>query len=183
MRKIESKSINSQLQLPFQATRDIYLKQIFNVLRKYFNLEINTNQKLIDLGSGDGSIILYSVLNYKIISVGVEINKGLINETRGKIKELKEGKKYNSKDLRKIKLKNEDLFEQDLKNYDFIYIYSLPTMQKFLKHVFNTAKKGAIIISYKYSLTEYDSFLKLVHKLNLEEDQEKISVYYYRKFI
>ncbi|MFW9937280.1 MAG: class I SAM-dependent methyltransferase [Candidatus Thorarchaeota archaeon] len=183
MKRNEFKELNTQLGLPFQSTLDYFLQIIFKVLEKNFKLRSNSKQRFIDLGSGNGSVILYSALNFNIISVGIEINKSLINETKEKIRKLRKEKKCKRSVLRKIKLKNGDLFEQNLKNFDFIYIYSLPTMQRYLTHVFKTAKKGATLISYKYSMNGFDSLLKLSYKLDLEKDPTNTTVYYYKKVI
>jgi len=183
MKRKEFKELNAQLDLPFQSTNDYFLKEIFEVLKKKFKLKRNSKQRLVDLGSGNGSVILYSTLNFNIISVGIEINKHLITETKEKIRNLRKEKKYKKSVLKKIKLKYSDLFEQNLKSFDFIYIYSLPTMQKYLNHVFRTAKKEAIIISYKYPLDGVNSFLKLSYKLDMKKDGNNFPIYYYIKLI
>ena len=74
-----------------------------------------------------------------------------------------------------------DIFEQNIKKFDFIYIYSLPTMQKFLNHVFNTAKSDAVFISYKYPLKNFESYLKLDYVLKDNDNNQDIS-YFYRKW-
>jgi len=183
MKGNEFKKLNTQLELPFQPTLDYFLKGIFEVLESRFKLEKNSKQKFIDLGSGNGSVVLYSALNYKIISVGIEINKILIIETKEKIRTLRKEKQHKKSVFRKIKLINDDLFEQNLTNFDFIYIYSLPTMQKYLNHVLNTADRGAVIISYKYPLNGFNSFLELSYRSDMEKDEESLSVYYYIKII
>jgi 16S rRNA G966 N2-methylase RsmD len=183
MKKNGFKEVNTQLELPFQPTPSYFLKGIFEVLQEKFKLNNNSKQRFIDLGSGNGSVVLYSALNYNIISVGIEINKSLVIETKEKIQKLKKEKHYKKGVLRKVKLKYDDLFEQNLTDFDFIYIYSLPTMQKYLTHVYKTAKKGAIIISYKYPLNGFKDSLKLTYRLKLEKEGYSVSIYYYTKFI
>jgi len=133
------------------------------------------------LGAGNGQIIIYSASNYGIKSFGIEINENLIIEAREKVKMLKREKKYKKKLFRKIKLITKDLFSISLKQYDFIYIFSLPTMQKLLKHVFLTAKTGAIVISFKYPLKNFEKILKLSYRLELKDVQQVINTYYYVK--
>lgn len=171
----------AQLSLPFLSTSPDALDQIFNTLTKHFDLQKNSTQRFIDLGAGDGNIIIYSALNYNISSVGIEINSNLINEIKDRIRILKESKKYEKKILRKIKIKKGDLFQQDLRKYDFVYLFSLPTMQKFLKHVFITAKVGTIFISYKYPLNNFDLFFKLEYVLDTNIKNDLIQTYFYRK--
>ena len=180
MRREIYEKLKSQLELPFQPTEQNFLKGIFETLQSKFQLKVNSKQKLIDLGSGNGTVILYSAIYYKIVSVGIEIDKNLIAETKERINKLKESNNYKRSLLRKIKLIEGDLFEQNLKEFDFIYIYSLPTMQKYLRHVFKTAKQEAIIISYKYPLKGFNSFLNLSFRLDFQDKQNQISVYYYK---
>jgi len=180
MRRDIYEKLKSQLELPFQTTEQNFLKVIFETLRKKFQLKVNSKQKLIDLGSGNGIVIIYSALYYKILSVGVEIDKNLIVEAKERITELKKRNLYKRSLFRKIRLIESDLFKQNLKEFDFIYIYSLPTMQKYLVHVFKTAKKEAIIISYKYPLKGFNSFLRLSFRLDFQDKQNRFSVYYYK---
>jgi hypothetical protein len=152
-----------------------------HILQVKFGLTRNSNQKLVDLGAGNGQIIIYSALKYGIKSFGIEINGNLIIEAKQKVKMLKREKKYKEKLFRKIKLRQEDLFNISLENYNFVYIYSLPTMQNLLNHVFLTAKSGAIVISFKYPLNNFEKILKLSYKLELKDIQQDIDTYYYVK--
>ncbi len=175
-------TFHSQLSLPFLATNNEHFIDIFKVLELKFGLKSKSHQKLIDLGSGDGRVVIYAALNYGIKSLGVEINSNLIKDARDQLKLLKKEKNYTKKQIIKIKFKLGDFFELNLKKFDYIYIYCLPTMQKYLKHVFITAKRGAIIISYKYPLKSFELFLNLEHKLEHKEKNQALYTYYYRRF-
>jgi len=179
--KKNRENILSQLQLPFSETPLDLLEQIFQILQVKFGLTRNSNQKLIDLGAGNGQVIIYSALNYDIKSFGIEINGNLIIEAKQKVKMLKSEKKYKKKLFRKIKLITKDFFSISLKKYDFIYIYSLPTMQRLLNHVFLTAKTGAIVISFKYPLKNFEKILKLSYTLELKDVQQDVNTYFYVK--
>ncbi|MBD3255427.1 MAG: methyltransferase domain-containing protein [Candidatus Lokiarchaeota archaeon] len=154
-------SIDYQLTLPFLETDEEHLREIFYRLRQKFNFAYKRADTLIDLGAGNGKIVIYSALRYGVKSVGLEISQNLIKEANDKINWLKKNRKYKKRHYKKIKIKNGDLFNQSLEKFNFVYIFSLPTMQKYLKHVFKTAKKDTIFISYKYPLLNFDSFLKL----------------------
>jgi len=157
MPKKDTSCILSQLELPFLETSPDLLEKIFRTLRDKFGLISNSNQKLFDLGSGNGTVIIYSALNYRINSFGIEINPNLIEETKRRINMLKATHNHERSIIKNIKTELGDFYQKNLKNFDFIYIYSLPTMQKYLKHVFSTAKKGAIIVSHKYPLNGLNS--------------------------
>jgi len=171
----------SQLELPFQETKKVYLKKIFKTLEREFDLRKNSRQIFIDLGSGNGQVIIYSALKYGIRSIGIEIDPILIKEAKKSIRLLKEGNIFKKKVLRKITLIHGDFYAHNLKDYDFIYIYSLPTMQKYLKHVFQTAKRGVIIISHMYPLKNLTHYLESMTRLEHNKENQEISTYFYRR--
>ena len=179
MPKKDSSYITSQLELPFLETPPDLLEEIFHTLRDKFGLYKNSNQKLIDLGAGNGTVIIYSALNYNIESFGIEINPNLIEETKRRIRILKAKHNHKKSIIKKIKIELGDFYQKNLKKFDFIYIYSLPTMQKYLKHVFSTAKKGAIIVSHKYALDGLNSYLKFDYELTQKKGNKEFSTYFY----
>lgn len=173
---------HSQLELPFLATDQEFLHEIFKILEFKFGLMKDSSQKLVDLGSGDGTIVIFSGLNYGIKSIGIEIDPILVNEANQRIMSIIEEGNLKKKLMKTIKIKLGDLYEQNLKKYDFIYIYSLPTMQKYLSHVLLTAKKGSIIISHKYPLKGFNSCLVLQYKLKQYKENHNVFTYFYEKF-
>lgn len=174
-------NLSSQLNLPFLETKKDFLKNIFEELELKFELKKDSNLRFIDLGCGDGRVIFYAALNYGIKSIGLEINTTLINEAKYKLKLLKSRSFCKKRLLRKIKIKYGDIFQQNLRDYNFIYIFSLPTMHSYLKHVFNSAQKDSIIISYMYPFTKFNNCLILEDKLDLKADDQKVSAFFYRK--
>jgi SAM-dependent methyltransferase len=180
MKKRDSKykSIHSQLDLPFLETKDEDLNEIFKILESKFGLSWGSTQRFIDLGSGNGIVIIHVALHYNIQVAGIEINKELVRETKIKIENIKQS--GDKKLLDQIKVLCDDFYNHSIQDFDFIYIFSLPTMQRFLKHVFKTAKQGAVIISYKYPLNDLDDILTQVHNLEIDNDKS-ISAYFYRK--
>jgi len=181
-KKYNSYSLYSQIDLPYLATKKRFIKDIFETLESKFSLKSDSNQKFIDLGCGDGRVVIYATLHYGIQSTGVEINLNLIDEVKSKLRLLKTNKIYKKKQLKKIKIKFGDLFQLNLNKYDFIYIFSLPTMQRFLKHIFVTIQEGATIVSYKYPLNNFDSFLKLEEEIDLKIEDQVEFAFFYRKF-
>lgn len=171
---------NSQLALPYLESDERVIERIFKVLNNQFDLKPHSNQKFIDLGAGDGTVVIHCAIHYDIVSVGVEIKPSLIEDLRGRIESIKKKEKDLRSRLEKIKIIQGDLFQQTLESFDFVYIFSLPTMQRFLNHVFQTAKKGTIFISYKYPLEDF-KYLKQEYQLNTEIDGKEVSAYYYRK--
>ncbi|MFX0139758.1 MAG: methyltransferase domain-containing protein [Candidatus Hodarchaeota archaeon] len=172
---------HSQLDLPFLETSNESLKEIFQILELEFGLKRNSNQKLVDLGAGNGNIVIFSALYYGIKSYGIEIDQSLIKEAKKRIKSLEKKANFDNRLFRKIKIKFGDFYLHNLKKYDFIYIFSLPPMQKYLKHLFSTAKRGAVIISHKYQLSELNSLLKYEYTLAYKKNKQEIFTFLYRK--
>lgn len=181
MPKNNSSHIFSQLELPFLETPPDLLKEIFETLRIKFGLSKNSNQTFIDLGAGDGTVIIYSALNYNIKSFGIEINPVLVKESKRRIKILKKKHNHKKSIIKSIKIELGDFYQKNLKKFDFIYIYPLPTMMKYLKHVFYTTKNEAIIISHKYPLETLNSNLKLDYELIQKKGDKEFSTYFYSR--
>ncbi|MFO7796892.1 MAG: hypothetical protein R6W84_12155 [Promethearchaeia archaeon] len=173
-------SFHSQLALPFLESDEKTLDHIFSILEQKFQLTTGSSQRFIDLGSGNGQVVIYCALNYNIHSKGIEINSHLVEESEERIEELKKENRYDKKRFKLIHIKEGDLFDQNLGGYDFIYIFSLPTMQKYLNHVFITAKKGVIFISYKYPLANF-AFLEILYTTNIKIKKDEILIYFYKK--
>ena len=169
MHKHDNYEIQSQLALPYLSTRNEVIEGIFKILETKFGLKRRSKQVLVDLGSGNGRVVIFSGFNYKIKSIGIEINKELVKEANLSLKSLKWMTR------RYISFKNDDFFSQDLKKYDFIYIFSLPSMHKFLPHLFRTIKSGAVIISYKYPLLNMKEYNKSSDEFKIKGE----SVFFY----
>lgn len=172
----------AQLDLPFSETDKDLLSEIFKTLELKFGLIKNSNQYLIDLGAGDGRVILYAALVLGIKSLGVEINSNLIRVEKKNIKFLKKEKQFKKYLFRRIKIKLGDFYLLNLNTFDFVYIYSWPNMQKYLNQVLSTAKKGAVIVSYKYPLRNFETYLKLDFELNQKVVNNEVSTFFYVKF-
>lgn len=185
MSEFNYSKFQSQLALPFLETKNEFLEEIFEILSKNFGLKKKSSQKFIDLGSGDGRVVIFIATHYSIKSIGVEIDSNLINDSNVSLKSLKRNNVYKRRVLNKIKFIEADFFTLNLKNYDFIYTYSLPTMQVYLRHLIKTAKPRAIIISHKYKLGQFKPLLKFEWKLNHESDNKKklVSTYFYSLII
>jgi precorrin-6B methylase 2 len=180
-KQLNFEKFHSQLDLPFLETDIKFISEILRTLQYKFGLKNNSKQKLIDLGAGNGSIVIYTALNHNVKSYGFEINQKLINEANSRIKTLKKKGDYNKRLFKKVKMKFGDFYLLNLNSYDYIYIYSLPSMHKYLKHVFSTAKKGAVFISHKYPLEGFKSLLKDKYILGHKDVKQELNTFFYKK--
>lgn len=134
---------------------------IYKAIEKYKNKSIK-NKIFIDLGSGDGSVVIYaSIFDFKKV-IGVELSTDRHDVA------IKNKKKSKNKD--KIILHNGDLLKYDISNVDIIYISSLAFSDKFLKKIENKiekeVKKGTIIFSSKELINKK---LKKIYRFPVEQ--------------
>ncbi|MHA1791782.1 MAG: SAM-dependent methyltransferase [Promethearchaeota archaeon] len=164
--------IQSQVALPFLPTSLEIIEDVFKILKNNFGLKNASGQMLIDLGSGDGRVVIYAAKTYNVRAVGVEINSNLNKEAVKKIHEEK---------VNDAAIIKGDLFSQDLNKFDFIFIFALPDNYKFLQHVFKTIKRGAIIIIHKYPIKGNEFNFKLEYVVKHENKDNVNETYIYKK--
>ena len=120
------------LELPYVATSGKKLETIIKLA------QIKKNQTIIDLGSGDGRLLIESAKK-GARAIGYEINPFLIllSKMRASLKGLSDH----------ITVNSQDLWKADLKVADVIIVYALrKSMKKFEDFVTSNAKPGTKII-------------------------------------
>ena len=116
-----------------------YLKDVFEIFKE---IKLGSFQNFIDLGSGDGKVVMVSSLFTN--SIGFELDLDLFN----KAIELK------NKLIKKINIKNEIKFEnknylyEDLSKYDVFFHYPDKRMYDIENKLLKEMKKDAILIHY-----------------------------------
>src|SRR5437868_7862955 len=108
--------------------------------------EVNDKDFLIDLGSGDGRIVLTAAKVFGARGFGVEIKEDLVK--RANDAAHKEGL------AERVKFIKADLFKTDISQATIITMYLLPDTVNMLKDKFLTElKPGTRIVSHDYPLT------------------------------
>lgn len=123
----------------------IYLPTSIDRVKRMLDLsELKAGQTLIDLGSGDGRILIEAVQR-GAMAMGYEINPILVYLTKRKIKKL------NLNNRAQIFWKN--FWQVDLIDADVITVFGAPTiMAKLEKKFLKELKSGAKICSYVFPL-------------------------------
>lgn len=146
---------------PYVATRN---KVILDILKE---VKFKRNGLFVELGSGDARIVRTAVKKYHLKGLAVDIN-GLINLWAKILSKL-------DKTNKEIVYKTENIFDTDLTNADYLYLFLMPDLLKKLVPKFNRElKKGAIIISHGFPIKEYEK--KLIKKV----ERKPFPTYYYR---
>jgi protein-L-isoaspartate O-methyltransferase len=117
--------------------------------------ELKPGQKLYDLGSGDGRILITAVVRFKAKAVGVEISDDLVNSTNARIRRL--GLDADAQVI------HGDFLQTDLSPADVVTLYLAtdanellrPNLEKYLKN-------GARVVSHDYPMPGWKP--KLVDK-------------------
>ena len=108
--------------------------------------DVNANDFLIDLGSGDGRIVLTAAKVFGARGFGVEIKEELVK--RANEAAHKEGL------ADRVKFLKADLFKTDISQATVITMYLLPDTVNLLKDKFLTElRPGTRIVSHDYPLT------------------------------
>jgi protein-L-isoaspartate O-methyltransferase len=117
--------------------------------------ELKPGQKLYDLGSGDGRILITAVVRFKAKAVGVEISDQLVESTNARIRRL--GLDADAQVI------HDDFLNVDLSPADVVTLYLAtdaneilrPNLEKYLKN-------GARVVSHDYPMPGWKP--KLVDK-------------------
>jgi hypothetical protein len=113
---------------------------------------IEKGARLVDLGAGDGRVLLAAERLYGVEAVGYEFNPVAYAVCRVNL--LLFGSR--------ARLVFSDFHKADLSGYDVIYCYLTPFVQEKLFPKFQTnAKPGALIISRIYSVGDWKPFRTL----------------------
>lgn len=106
---------------------------------------VNPNDILLDLGSGDGRIVITAVKNHQVKrAVGVEIDPSLVAESRRNIQAAGVADR--------AEILQQNLFDTDLSKYTVITMYLLPSVNLRLRHKLLRLKPGTRIVSHAFDM-------------------------------
>lgn len=109
--------------------------------------KVNSNDYLIDLGSGDGRIVITAAKKYGARGFGVDLDRVLLRRANEGAK--KEGV------TDKVFFVEQNLFETDLSNATVITSYLLPEMNEKLRPKILRLKPGTRVVAHDYHMGEW----------------------------
>ncbi len=135
--------------------------------------ELQPGELLVDLGSGDGRIILLAARDFDARAVGYELDDALVKSSRRKIAEMKIEDR--------AEIRQQDLFTADLAEADVVTLYLLPRAMARLEPILQKSlKKSARVIAHDFAFPNW----KPVETIPIDDSQEldglPHSVYVYR---
>jgi protein-L-isoaspartate O-methyltransferase len=112
------------------------------VVEKMLDLaELKPGEKMFDLGSGDGRIVISAARNYHAVAVGVEFDETLVRRSASEIARLAL--------TERARIIQGDLMKQDYSSADVVTVYLLPIGNiKLIPILEKQLRKGARIVSH-----------------------------------
>jgi hypothetical protein len=105
---------------------------------------------VVDLGSGDGVIVLTAAREYKARGFGVDIDAGLVAKSNA------EAKRLGVADRASFHV--QDVFKADLSRASVVTLYLLPSMMKNLRaKIYLEARPGTRVVSHDYIFEDWQS--------------------------
>src|SRR5215471_6704315 len=134
---------------------------------------LKAGEKMYDLGSGDGRIVIMAAQKYHANAVGVELDKDLSKQSTSKI--LKLGLEKNAKIL------NGDLLKQNYGSADLVTVYLLPdAVNNKVQPLLDTQlKKGARIVAKDFDFRNWTP--EKVENIADDGEGRSHTLYLYRK--
>ena len=134
---------------------------------------LKAGEKMYDLGSGDGRIVIMAAQKYRAEAIGVELDKDLAKRSTARI--LKLGLEKSAR------IVNGDLLKQNYGTADLVTVYLLPeSMDNKVQPVLDKQlKKGARVVAHDFEFKNW----KPEKVENIADDGEGRShtLYVYRK--
>ena len=134
--------------------------------------ELKAGEKMFDLGSGDGRIVIMAAKKFKADATGIEFDDSLHRQSMAEIK-----KQGLSKTARII---HGDIYKQDYSSADLLTVYLLPSSNDKIRPMLEKQlKKGTRIVAHDFEFSDWKPE-KVEH---VEDDGEGRShtIYLYRR--
>jgi tRNA1(Val) A37 N6-methylase TrmN6 len=109
---------------------------------------LKAGEKMFDLGSGDGRIVIMAAQKFHAEAVGVELDKDLWKRSTDKIRKL---------GLEKTaRIVNGDLLKQNYSSADLVTVYLLPGFIDQVQPLLDRQlKKGARVVSHDFEFSNW----------------------------
>src|SRR3954466_12959166 len=134
---------------------------------------LKAGEKMFDLGSGDGRIVIMAAQKFHAEAVGVELDKDLCKQSVGKIQKL--GLEKNAHII------NGDLLKQNYSSADLVTVYLLPESidNKVQPVLDKQLKKGARVVAHDFEFKAWTP--EKVENIADDGEGRSHTLYLYRK--
>jgi SAM-dependent methyltransferase len=145
---------------PYVPTRKRRILEILNTAK------LTPSDTFLELGSGDGTVILHAARLYKVTGRGVEINMFLVWLSRLKTWLLR---------IPGVTFTTANALEAPFESFNVVYVFLFPKiLDKLAPVILKKARPGTLVISHGFRIDAFDS------KLEKKLEDKPFSTYYYR---
>jgi ubiquinone/menaquinone biosynthesis C-methylase UbiE len=110
---------------------------------------VRPNERVFDLGSGDGRVLITAAKKFRARSVGVEISPKLVDKANQRIKD--EGLEDRCEVIKG------DLRDVDLSEADVVVLYLLTSTNELLRpNLEKSLRQGARVVSHEFEIREWN---------------------------
>lgn len=133
---------------------------------------LKAGEKMFDLGSGDGRIVIMAAEMFHANAVGIELDKELYRESMDKIQSLR---------LQKTaRIINGDILQQDYSSADLITVYLLPLSNDKVRPILDKQlKKGARVVAHDFEFKDWKP--EKVEPIEDDGEGRSHTLYLYRR--
>lgn len=112
--------------------------------------KVGANDYLMDLGSGDGVIVLTAAREFKTRGMGIEIDPALVKRSNDSAQKFGIADRATFQAL--------DVFKADLSRATVVTLYLLPAMMMNLRNkIYNELKPGTRVVSHDYHFGDWEA--------------------------
>jgi protein-L-isoaspartate O-methyltransferase len=123
---------------PYYPTPEIIVERMLELG------ELKAGEKMFDLGSGDGRIVIMAAQKYHADSTGVELDSDLVQSSQLKIRQL---------GLKNARIIYGDILKQNYSSANLITVYLLPESNIKVRPVLEaTLKKGTRVVAHDFEV-------------------------------
>jgi len=154
----------AQAPKPIVKAKPIFAATPQFIVNKMLDLaDAKDGDVVVDLGCGDGRIVITAARDYKCQSFGYEINPELVQLAKKAV--AKEG-------LNNAYIRQHDMFKVDLSKTDIATLYLEVELNDKLVPQLMNMKKGARIVSYNHNIPKINQ--QQVYKINDDKGVEHV---------
>ena len=119
------------------------------IVKKMLQLgELKAGEKMYDLGSGDGRIVIMAADQFHAIAVGVEFDKDLVRQSTEKI--------FNLHLQKTARIIAGDILQQDYSSADLLTVYLLPMSNDKVRPILDKQlKKGTRVVAHDFEFKDW----------------------------
>jgi tRNA1(Val) A37 N6-methylase TrmN6 len=134
--------------------------------------ELKPGEKMFDLGSGDGRIVIMAAQKFKADATGVEFDKDLAKQSSERIRKL--GLQSRARII------NGDIMQQDYASADLVTVYLLPWANDKVRPLLEKQlKKGARVVAHDFEFSDWKA--DKVEHIDDDGEGRAHTLYLYRR--